>query len=134
MIEPGLRGAAEMVVSRENLASHTGNIGAEVLSTHYVVLLMERASRDAIAGRLPEGRMSVGTEIRMRHFAATPLGEKVRAESVLTSFDGRKLIFHVTVRDACRRIAEGENVQVLVSVQAFLQKAVCRDETRLGNV
>ena len=47
-VEVGLRGEEKMVVERSDLASMMGNIGAEVLSTHRVVLLMELAARNAI--------------------------------------------------------------------------------------
>jgi hypothetical protein len=39
-IQIGLKGKEEMAVERSDLASVMGNIGAEVLSTHRVVLLM----------------------------------------------------------------------------------------------
>ncbi len=62
------------MLNRSDLASVMGNIGAEVLSTHRVVLLMELAARNAIKESLPEGKMTVGTFIRIQHLAATPLG------------------------------------------------------------
>ncbi len=68
-----LRGYKEIVVTEKDLASVTGNIGADVLSTHCVVLLMELASRSAIEGLLPEGKMTVGTQINIRHFGACSL-------------------------------------------------------------
>ena len=40
LIAAGLKGHKQMVVEQKNLASVTGNICAEVLSSHYVVLLM----------------------------------------------------------------------------------------------
>ncbi len=73
-IQIGLEGEEEMVVEHQDLASMVGNIGAEVLSTHRVVLLMELAARNAIKDRLPDGMMTVGTFIRIQHFAASPLG------------------------------------------------------------
>jgi fluoroacetyl-CoA thioesterase len=94
-----------MVVEAQDLASHTGNLGAEVLSTHRIILLMEQAARAAIEGCLPEEAITVGTAIRMRHFAATPLGAKVRAEAVLTRMEGRKLFFDITVHDPFEKIA-----------------------------
>ena len=80
-IQIGLKGQEEMVVERKDLASVMGNIGAEVLSTHRVVLLMELAARNAIKDCLPEGKMTVGTFVRIQHLAAAPLGSKVRAEA-----------------------------------------------------
>jgi predicted thioesterase len=121
-IEIGLKGYKELIVGREDLASYSGNIGAEVLSTHRVVLLMEQAAREAIRGRLPEGMMTVGTQIDMRHFAASPLGSKVWAEAVLREIDGRRLVFHVVARDEMEKIAEGENERFMVSEPKFLEK------------
>ena len=121
-LEIGLTGYKDLIVGREDLASFTGNIGAEVLSTHRVVLLMEQAAREAVKGRLPEGMMTVGTMIHMRHFAASPLGSKVRAEAVLRDIDGRRLVFHVVARDEMEKIAEGENERFMVSEQMFLEK------------
>jgi hypothetical protein len=66
-IQIGLKGKEEMFVGRSDLASMMGNIGAEVLSTHRVILLKELAVRNAIKESLPEGKMTVGTFIRILH-------------------------------------------------------------------
>ncbi len=121
-IQTGLKGQEEMVVEHQDLASVMGNIGAEVLSTHRVVLLMEMAARNAIKGCLPEGKMTVGTFIRIQHLAATPLGSKVRAEAYLKGMEGRKLIFEVAAYDEFEKIAEGENEQLIVSIDRFLAR------------
>ena len=121
-VEVGVRGKEEMVVERQDLASVMGNIGAEVLSTHRVVLLMELAARNAIKGSLPEGKMTVGTFIRIQHFAAAPLGSRVRAEAFLKKIDGRKLIFEVAAYDEFEKITEGENEQLIVSIDKFLSR------------
>jgi predicted thioesterase len=121
-IEVGLKGIKEMVVERQDLASVMGNVGAEVLSTHRVVLLMELAARKTIEDRLPEGMMTVGTFIRIQHLAAAPLGSKVRAEARLKRIEGRRLVFDVAVFDETEKLAEGENEQLIVSVDKFLSK------------
>jgi uncharacterized protein (TIGR00369 family) len=111
-----------MVVERSDLASMMGNIGAEVLSTHRVVLLMELAARNAIKDCLPDGKMTVGTFIRIQHLAAAPLGSKVRAEAQVKEIEGRKLVFEVAVYDEFEKIAEGENEQLIVSIDRFLAR------------
>jgi predicted thioesterase len=121
-IRIGLRGTREAVVTDKDLASVTGNIGADVLSTHCVVLLMELASRSALEGLMPEGKMTVGTQINIRHFGAVPLGARVRAESILTEISGRRLVFDVIAYDDFEKIAEGRNEQLIVSVAGFLRK------------
>jgi fluoroacetyl-CoA thioesterase len=121
-LTPGLIGQKEMVVQEKDLSSVTGNIGAEVLSTHCVVLLMELASRDAVERFLGQGRMVVGTWIGIRHLAAVPKGFKVRAESHLREVQGRKLIFDVAAYDPREKIAEGRNELLIVSTDRFLEK------------
>jgi fluoroacetyl-CoA thioesterase len=121
-IQIGLKGEEKMVVERQDLASMMGNIGAEVLSTHRVVLLMELAARNAIKDRLSDGMMTVGTFIRIQHFAASPLGAKVRAEALLKKVEGRKLVFDVIALDEFEKIAEGENEQLMVSINNFLDR------------
>ena len=111
-----------MVVGHQDLASVMGNIGAEVLSTHRVVLLMELAARNAIEGRLPEGTITVGTLISIRHFAATPRRLRVRAVAYLREIKGRTLVFDVVAYDEFEKIAEGQNEQLMVSADKFLER------------
>jgi predicted thioesterase len=121
-IQVGLKGKEEMIVERSDLASMMGNIGAEVLSTHRVVLLMELAARNAIKDCLPEGKMTVGTFVRIQHLAAAPLGSKVRAEALVKQIEGRRLVFEIGVYDEFEKIAEGENEQLVVSISNFLAR------------
>ena len=121
-IEIGLKGVKEMVVEEKDLASFMGNIGADVLSTHRVVLLMEMAARHALRGRLPAGKMTVGTFIQIRHLAATPLGARVRAEAHLREIERARLIFDVVVYDEFEKISEGVNELFILSGEKFLNK------------
>jgi predicted thioesterase len=120
-IEIGLKGTKEMIVQQQDLASFMGNMGADVLSTHRVVLLMEQAARNAIEGLVPEGKITVGTLINMRHLAATPLGAKVRAEARLREIDRARLVFDVAVYDGFEKISEGVNERFIISVEKFLE-------------
>lgn len=79
-----------MVILRNDLVSFSGNVGAEVLSTHQVVLLMGLAARKAIRGRISEGKITVGTRIDLKHFAAGPAGSKVSAAARLKTIEGRR--------------------------------------------
>jgi predicted thioesterase len=84
--------------------------------------VMELASRSAIDGLLPGDKMTVGTQISIRHFGAVPLGARVKAESILTEISGRRLLFDVIAYDNFEKIAEGRNEQLIVSVEGFLKK------------
>jgi fluoroacetyl-CoA thioesterase len=118
-LEIGLQGRREMVVLKEHLASFTGNLNADVLSTHRVVLLMELSARDAIKNMIPKGKITLGTRIDIRHLAAAPLGAKVHAEARLKAIQGNRLCFHVAVYNGLEKLAEGENEQIVVSLERF---------------
>jgi len=118
-LEVGLMGYQELLVSERDLASFAGNVGVNVLSTHRVVLLMEMAARDAMMGRLPEGKITLGTRIDIRHLAAAPPGVKVRAEAQLIEIGGSRLLFHVVAYDQFEKLAEGENEHIIVSLERF---------------
>ena len=124
----GLVGEKEMIVTESDLASFAGNIGADVLSTHCVVLLIELAAREAIKGRIQEGKITLGKRVEIRHLAAAPIGSRVRAVARLTAMEGRKLFFQVAAYDDVDKLAEGENEQIIVSQDAFLKKVKRKTE------
>jgi fluoroacetyl-CoA thioesterase len=121
-IEVGLKGSVEMIVEKQDLASSSGNPGAEVLSTPRLISLMENAALKTLEGRLPEDAITVGSGIDMNHLAATPLGMKVRAEATLREVDGRRLVFDVSVTDEVEKISEGTHERFIVSLDRFLDK------------
>lgn len=121
-LEVGLKGTEELMVNRHHLASVWGNLGGAVFSTHHVVLLIEKAARNAITDKLPQGTMTVGTRVDIRHLAAAPIGALVRAEARLDEIRDRTLVFDVVVYDQYEKLAEGVNEQVIVSVKRFLEK------------
>jgi predicted thioesterase len=118
----GLEGEKDVVVSPRHLSSATGNFGADVMSTHEMILLMELAAREAVRGRLPEGMITVGTRVDVRHVAAALLGDRVRARARLEAVDGSRLRFRVEATDPHGLLAEGENEQRIVSREAFLER------------
>jgi predicted thioesterase len=118
-LEVGVRGYEELLVSEKDLAGFAGNVGVDVLSTHRVALLMEMAARNAILGRIPAGKITLGTRIDIRHLAAAPPGVRVCAEAELAAIQGRRLIFRVAAFDPVEKLAEGENEQIIVSPEAF---------------
>ena len=118
----GLRGERELVVSPDHLSSATGNFGSDVLSTHEVVLLMELAAREAVQGLLPDGMITVGTRVNIRHMAAAPLGARVLARACLLEVKGRRLRFYVEAAHRYETLARGENEQLIIRRDAFLER------------
>ena len=121
-LSPGLTGEAETVVVHENTAAAVGAGGVEVFGTPMMIALMENAAWKAVAEQLDPGYVTVGTIVNIRHLAATPLGQKVRASAELTEVDGRRLVFHVTAYDEKQKIGEGQHERFIVHLQRFLDR------------
>ena len=119
---PGLMGQSEMVVKEEDLVSRLGSIDVDVLSTPCLIQLLEAAAIQAIHGYLPSDQLTLGTQVKIRHLAPTPLGMKVRAHALLREVDKNRLSFIVDAYDETGKVAEGEHERILVSKERFLQK------------
>ncbi len=119
---PGLTGKAEMVVKEEDLVSKLGDVPVAVLSTPRLIQLLEAAAVDAICDFIPSDQLSLGTEVKVRHLSATPLGMKVTANALLKSVEKNRLLFLVDAYDEKEKVAEGEHERVLASKERFLQR------------
>jgi fluoroacetyl-CoA thioesterase len=126
---PGLDGKSEMIVKEEDLVRQLGDVPVNVLSTPRLVQLLEAAAIEAIQDFIPTDQMSLGTEVRIRHLSATPLGMKVTANALLKRVDKNRLFFLVDAYDEKEKVAEGEHERVLVSKDRFLQKV---EKKRIG--
>lgn len=122
-LHPQMRAQAQEIVAEGNTAAAVGSGSLAVYATPAMVALMEKASCAAIAAGLAPGTTSVGTELQVRHIAATPLGVQVRATAELTAVEGRKLVFRVEAFDERGKIGEGTHTRFLVEAEKFLQKA-----------
>jgi fluoroacetyl-CoA thioesterase len=119
---PGLTGKSEMVVKEEDLVSQLGAVPLDVLSTPRLIQLLETAAIEAIRDHMPGDQVSLGTEVRIRHLSATPLGMKVTANALLKGVEKSRLLFLVDAYDEKEKVAEGEHERILVSKERFLQK------------
>src|SRR5512144_2991865 len=113
-VAPGLKGAKELVVTPEHTAPHVGSGKVPVLATPVVVNLLEAAALDAVEHLLPEGMQSLGIQLDLRHFAATPVGMRVRAEAEVVSVEGRAIRFRLLASDEVEAISEGTHERVVV--------------------
>jgi fluoroacetyl-CoA thioesterase len=119
---PGLTGKSEMVVKEEDLVSRLGDVPVAVLSTPRLIQLLEAAAIEAIRDFIPDDRVSLGTEVKIKHLSATPLGMKVTANALLKSVEKNRLFFLVDAYDEKEKVAEGEHERVLVSRERFFQR------------
>src|SRR5215470_15549915 len=121
-LEPGLTGESTTTVVHENTAAYVGAGGVEVFGTPMMIALMEQAAWQSVANNLDPGYVTVGTVVNVRHLAATPLGQKVRATAELIEIDGRRLLFKVEAYDEKQKIGEGQHERFIVNLEKFMQR------------
>lgn len=118
-IVPGLRGVAELVVDEEHTAPRVGSGRVHVLATPVMINLIEAAALDAVEHLLPPGYQSLGTRLDVKHYAATPVGMKIRATAEVTGIDDRTITFRVAAEDEKEPIGDGTHERVVVNVERF---------------
>src|SRR5438270_9194836 len=121
-LKEGLTGTAEIVVGPEHTAPRIGSGRVHVLATPVMINLMEAAALDAIERLLPHGHQSLGTHLNVGHYAATPVGMRLRASAVVTELDGRTIEFRVEAFDDKERVGDGTHARVIVNVERFDQR------------
>jgi predicted thioesterase len=118
-LRPGLAGSAELKVAVEHTAPSIGSGLVPVLATPVMINVIEAAALAAVEHLLPAGHQSLGIHLDVRHFAATPIGMRVRATAELVGIDGRTLTFRVEARDDKEPIGDGSHQRVVVNVARF---------------
>jgi len=121
-LAPGIKGEATTTVVHENTAAAVGAGGVEVFGTPMMVALMENAAWAAVAKELDDGHVTVGTVVNVKHLAATPLGQRVRATAELIEIDGRRLVFRIEAYDEKQKIGEGLHERFIVNLERFLER------------
>lgn len=121
-IEIGIKGLAQALVEQEDTAKAVGSGDLLVYATPCMVALMEGAACESIAPFLAEGESSVGTMMNVSHTSATPVGMEVRAESVVTAAEGRKITFEIVAYDECGEIGRAVHERVIIQAERFLEK------------
>jgi fluoroacetyl-CoA thioesterase len=118
-IKAGLKGSADLLVGVEHTAPRVGSGRIPVLATPVMINVIEAAALAAVEQLLPAGYQSLGIQLDVRHFAATPVGMRVHATAELIGIDGRTLAFRVEARDDREPIGDGWHKRVVVNVARF---------------
>jgi len=119
VIKVGMSAERTLVVPSERTVGHFVAGMPMVYATPMMILEMELASADAIKPGLEPGWVTVGTEVDIRHLAATPVGATVRTTSRVVAVERRIIRFEVEAFDDKRRICEGRHARGLVNIEAF---------------
>ena len=121
-IKIGMGAERTLVVPAERTVGHFVPGMPMVYATPMMILEMEMASSDAIRPFLQPGWITVGTEVDIRHLAATPVGAMVRTTAKVIAVERRIIRFEVEAFDEKRRIGEGRHARGLVNAENFSKR------------
>jgi fluoroacetyl-CoA thioesterase len=115
----GMSAELKLVVTREMTIGHLVDGMPLVYATPMMILHMEMAAGSSIADMLPRGFVSVGTEVNIRHLAATPIGCNIRAIARVTGIGARSVVFDIEAWNEVRKIGEGTHRRGIVNLPEF---------------
>jgi predicted thioesterase len=118
-LKSGLIGHAELIVANQHTAPHVGSGIVRVLATPVLAYLLEAAALDAAEKYVSAGHQTVGIRLDIRHFAATPVGMRVRAQAEVINVDGRLISFHVWAEDDAELISDGDHERMIITLDKF---------------
>jgi fluoroacetyl-CoA thioesterase len=118
----GSRHTFEVLVTSDNATSFLGRDDARVLATPWLIMYLEITSRDTVKPFLLDSEDTVGTQVNIKHLAATPIGMKARFVAEVTALNGRRVEFRVEAWDERDKIAEGTHERFIVDVAKFAER------------
>lgn len=126
-IPPGTSGEHRILVTPEVSFDFLGGEETRVLSTPHLIALLEMTSRNTIQPLLDAGEGSVGTEVHVRHLAATPVGMSVVFRARVTEVEGRRVRFAVSAEDETGElIADGAHERFVVTIDRFAARLAAK--------
>ena len=123
----GAKGSFTLTVAPEHLASQFKDATLPpVLATPVMIMAMENAALNAIRPFLEPPETALGTVVAVRHLAATPLGQRVRAEAQVTKVDGRRIEFTLSARDDSEEIGRGTHERMVVDYDRIAERVAAK--------
>jgi len=118
-LAPGVTGEARHRVVTENLVSFRKPAAPPVLSTPWLLHVMETAAYNAILPHLDAGEASVGVGFEFEHLAPTPVGDTVVATARVTAVERNRVTLDFEARDSKDLIARGKHVRAIIQTDRF---------------
>ncbi|MFN0104476.1 MAG: thioesterase family protein [Bryobacteraceae bacterium] len=115
----GVRHEESIVVDDGTAVSFLGHAGARVLGTPWMIMWMERTSRDAVMAHMPPGWDTVGTIVNVRHLSAAPMGATVTFRAEVIEQTPKRLLFRVSAESAQGVVGDGTHERALIDVERF---------------
>ena len=120
-LQTGNIGRLTWVVDASMIITLGGDSRATVFSTPNMILLMERAAREALRPYLEPGEESVGIDVSIQHLGGAGLGTVVTGVAKVTVIDGRRVSFDVEAFAGDRLIGKGTHTRAIVLLDRLIE-------------
>jgi predicted thioesterase len=118
----GTSGELQFVVEQKHVIDFATDGMPAVLSTPNLIGILERTARQTLAPYLEPDERSVGAEVELRHFAPTPLGQRVTCTARVIAVEAKSVTFQIEARDEREVIARGLNKRAIVRIGGFAKR------------
>ena len=112
----GFEAEASHTVTDEMAPRH---LPMKVLSTPWMIQLIEETCLESIVPHLDEGETSVGTHVNVSHAGPASSGETVTVKARISAINRRRLTFDVEVHSPRGVISEGTHERAVVDSSRF---------------
>lgn len=116
----GLSARRSLVVTHDLTVQALAPELPAVYSTPNMILLMEMTATELLRPYLPDGWVSVGALVDVRHLAATPVGFTVTATVSVVEISKSLVVFDVEAHDGVDRIGAGRHARAPIELARFL--------------
>ena len=82
-----------------------------------MIMKMEETAVHAVKVHLPEGRVTVGFHVDVKHIAPARRGALITTTARLVAVDGAKLTFEVEAREGDRLIGVGTHRRAVINAE-----------------
>ena len=127
LIGPGMVREEKFIVEEEHTAYHIGSGDEKVLGTPWMISFMERVSNRLVAAHLPEGQMSVGVHVDVKHLAATPIKAEIRVRAEVLEVVKNRVKMSIEAWDSQDKIGEGTHLRAVVDKDRFMDRVMAKE-------
>ena len=120
-LRPGLTSTKHITVDRDRTIGFMGE-EARVYATPRLVSDIEFTCRNLLLEHCDEAEDSVGTEIALKHLAATLEGSSVEITARITAVEGRKIVFEVAAKDEIEAISAGSHTRFVIDLPRRIKR------------
>ena len=128
LITPGMARQETFLVEEQHTAYHIGSGDEKVLGTPWMISFMERVSNRLVAAQLPEGQISVGVHVDVRHLAATPINIEICVRAEVLEVLKNRVKLSIEAWDSQDKIGEGSHLRAVVDKGRFMSGVLSKSK------